>query len=311
MLGNMMGLLYITEGNFLISLLVSLFIVVCYYFIVQMLKKNKEYMANNSYMVPQSLFFLVFLVFGAISFVLMSHFLNIEMNAKQQIEQEADQKIQKVNSLAAIYDKRSEEDLQNYEGELTGKLKDYKNIRSNQLRNELSIEPYNIDEQVLAAPQFIDVPAIVDSKLQPFRIKVLAGQKMVSQLANAAGTYRSTFDNWDRMSLVNSYKNLNKYVADSYLKVNEKIKELPLDKTAIKLQMDQRQLPLNNPLELNKIYHPNYLIPALLVLLTHLFILIPFFTHRVRVYINSKNNSGKKGNLQSGTSQTSKGTIEL
>lgn len=311
MLGNMMGLLYITDGNFMISLLISLFIVVCYYFIVQMLKKNKEFMANRCYIAPQSLFFLVFLIFGAVSFVLMSHFLNIEMNAKQQIQQEADQKIQKVNSLAAIYDQRSEQALQNYEGELTGKLKDYKNTKSNQLRNELSLEPYNIDEQVLAAPQFIDVPAIVDSKLQPYRIKVVAGQKMVSQLANAAGTYRSTFDNWDRMSLVNSYKNLNKYVADSYLKVNEKIKELPLDKTPIKLKMDQRQLPLNNPLELNRIYQPNYLIPALLVLLTHVFILIPFFTYKVRVYQNSKGCFGTKGKLPNGSEQKTKGTIEI
>lgn len=33
MMGNFMGLLYITSGNYAISLLISLFIVVCYYFI--------------------------------------------------------------------------------------------------------------------------------------------------------------------------------------------------------------------------------------------------------------------------------------
>lgn len=300
MLGNMMGLLYMTDGNFMISLLISLFIVVCYYFIVQMLKKNKEVMVSKSYITPQSLFFLVFLIFGIVSFILMSHFLNIEMNAKQQIQQEADQKIQKVKELTAIYNQRSEEDLQNFEGELTGKLKEYKNSKSNQLRNELSLEPYNIDEQVLAAPQFIDVAAIVDSKLQPYRIKVTAAQKMISQLANGATVYKSIFENWDRMSLVSAYKNLNNYVADSYVKVNEKISKLPLEKAPIKLQMDQRKLPLNNPLELNKIYRPNYLIPALLVLLTHLFILIPFFTYKVRKYIKAKDNS-----------TTTKGTIEI
>ena len=42
MMGNFMGLLYITSGNYAISLLISLFIVVCYYFIIQVLKKNKE-----------------------------------------------------------------------------------------------------------------------------------------------------------------------------------------------------------------------------------------------------------------------------
>lgn len=300
MVGNMMGLLYITDGNFLISILISLFIVVCYYFIVQMLKKNKEVMANKSYMVPQSLFFLVFLIFGALSFVLMSHFLNIEMNAKPQIQVEADQKIKKVNELGTVYDQRSEEDLQNFEGELTGKLKAYKNTKNNQLRNELSLEPYSIDEQVLAAPQFIDVPAIVDSKLQPYRVKIIAGQKMVHQLNKGAASYKSTFDNWDRMALVSAYRNLNQYITDSYAKVNSKVKELPLDKTPIRLEMSQKQLPLNSPLELNKIYSLNYLIPGLLVLFTHLFILIPFFTYKVRKYIKTKDNL-----------TTNKGTIEL
>ena len=311
MLGNMMGLLYMTEGNFPISLLISLFIVVCYYFIVQMLKKNKEYMANNSYMVPSSLFFFVFLLFGLASFVFMSHFLNIELNAKPVIKKEAEEKIEKVTQLGDIYKQRSNEDLLNYEGELTGKLKSYKVTNSNQLRNELSLEPYKIDEQVLAAPQFISVPDVVNSKLQPYRLKVEADKKSINGIMKGSANYKSTFENWDRISLMSEYKNLNKYVIDSYAKVNEKIEALPLNNAPIVLNMDTHQLPLNNPLELNKLYKPNYLIPALIVLLTHLFILIPFFTHKVRVYVNSKNNTGKKGKSQNGGSQKSKGTIEL
>ena len=43
LLGNMFGMLYITDGNIAISLIGSLLIVVFYYFILQMLKRNKEY----------------------------------------------------------------------------------------------------------------------------------------------------------------------------------------------------------------------------------------------------------------------------
>ncbi|MFC6269439.1 hypothetical protein [Frigoriflavimonas asaccharolytica] len=310
MLGNMMGLLYITGGNFPVSLLISLFIVICYYFIVQMLKKNKEYMANNSYLVPSSLFFFVFLLFGFVSFILMSHFLNIEMNAKAQIQQEAEQKIEKVSMLGEIYSKRSDEDILNYEGELVGKLKSYKASKSNQLRNELSLEPYKIDAQVLAAPQFIDVSSLVDSKLQPYRLKIEASNKYIAEIIKGSVKYKSTFENWDRMSLSSSYKNLNKYVEDSYEKVNEKIKMLPLNNNPILLSVDNHQLPLNNPLELNKIYSPNYLIPALLVLITHLFILIPFFTHKIRVYVKPKSGSNDGDGKKNGELKTN-GTIEI
>ena len=69
MMGNFMGLLYITSGNYAISLLISLFIVVCYYFIIQVLKKNKEIMVNKKYATPASLFFIVFLVFVFVFFL--------------------------------------------------------------------------------------------------------------------------------------------------------------------------------------------------------------------------------------------------
>ena len=46
LIGNFMGLLYITEGNLALSLLGSLVLVVCYYFAVEQLKKNKEACAN-------------------------------------------------------------------------------------------------------------------------------------------------------------------------------------------------------------------------------------------------------------------------
>jgi asparagine N-glycosylation enzyme membrane subunit Stt3 len=122
MMGNFMGLLYITSGNYAISLLISLFIVVCYYFIIQVLKKNKEIMVNKKYATPASLFFIVFLVFGFVSFVLMTHTLNIELNFKKKIQEEADQKIEKVKQLSEIYNTRANDDLLNYEGNLTQKL---------------------------------------------------------------------------------------------------------------------------------------------------------------------------------------------
>jgi hypothetical protein len=170
MMGNFMGLLYITSGNYAISLLISLFIVVCYYFIIQVLKKNKEIMVNKKYATPASLFFIVFLVFGFVSFILMTHTLNIELNFKKKIQEEADQKIEKVKQLSEVYNTRANDDLLNYEGNLTQKLNAYKASKSNVIRNELSLEPYKIDEQILAAPAFIDATTLVDSKLQPYKL---------------------------------------------------------------------------------------------------------------------------------------------
>lgn len=283
MIGNFMGLLYITSGNYAISLLISLFIVVCYYFIIQILKKNKEIMVNKKYATPASLFFIVFFVFGFVSFVLMTHTLNIEFNFKKKIQEEANQKIEKVKQLADAYSTRANNDLLNFEGNLTQKLNAYKVSKSNILRNELSIEPYKIDEQILVAPSFIDAGTLVDSKLQPYKLKVENNKKNIDiTIVKSTASYKHGFDNWDRLSLMNNYKGLNEFVQKSYDFVNAKIAELPLDKEPLVLNLSDKQLPLNSPLELNKMYKPDFLMPALIIFFIHLFILIPFFTYKVR-----------------------------
>lgn len=289
MLGNFMGLLYTTNGNYAVSLLASLFVVVCYYFIIQFLKKNKEIIVNKKYMTPQSLFFLVFVFFGTVSFGLMVHTLNIELNFKEKIQKETDDKIANVKTLAEIYNQRSHDDILNYEGNLTKKLNDYKATKSNVLRNELNLEPYNINEEVLSAPAFINVSEIVDAKLKPYRLKIENNKKNIEKTITIPATaYKAKFDNWDRLTLMKDYEGLNDFIGKSYISVNTMLKELPLDKSQITYNSNTKNLPLDKPLELNKIYKADYAIPAIIIILIHLFILIPYFTYKITVGGGSK-----------------------
>jgi hypothetical protein len=94
------------------------------------------------------------------------------------------------------------------------------------------------------------------------------------------------------LSIVATYSKLNQYVDNNIRSINSKIAELPLNKTEIEVDFDRTQLPLNSPSKLNAIpeYKPNYLIPTILIILTHLFILIPFFTWRIVDYVKSNGN---------------------
>ena len=92
LIGNFLGLLYITDGNIVISMLSSMFLVVCYFFAILFLKKNKEQMMKHKFLHSSLLFWFFFIILGAASFFLMSHFITIEYQCKQQVQNEAKQK---------------------------------------------------------------------------------------------------------------------------------------------------------------------------------------------------------------------------
>lgn len=290
LIGNFMGLLYITEGNIALSLLGSLVLVVCYYFAVEQLKKNKEAMYRNNFLHKSAVFWLFFLVLSYVSFNLMAHFINVEYNCKNQIKAEATAKLNLVDSIAEVYKKRAKTDLANFEAEIKTKLLIYKNTNNNVLRNELVAEPYNVAASGLNNPTFINVNEVANAKVTPYATKIAANIKNIQKTINdARPKYQSVFYNWKRFSLVETYAKLNQYVEDNVTLINAKIAELPLDKSQIPKPHFQKQFPLNSPSELTILYKPNYWIPIIFIILTHLFLLIPFFTHKIKGYTgNSK-----------------------
>lgn len=287
LLCNFFGMLYITAGSMLLSLAISLVIVVCYYFVLQLLKRNKERMLNQGYLKSTaSLFFIVFVVFGLISYVFMIHLVNIEKNSKKAIQKEADEKVVLVKDLATQYDKRANESLQTFEALFKSKLQAYKNQRTNVLRNELGNPPFNLPEAILNSPSAsIDVSASTNAILNAYQVKYNNNHKLLDSLVfKKADGYNQIFQQWDRLSLATNYVALNDFVKSSVTLVNEKIKELPVDNEPIKVTTSDRNLPLDSPIALAKIYSPDYLLPLIIILIMHAFILIPYFTYRVREY---------------------------
>jgi hypothetical protein len=229
----------------------------------------------------------------------MSHFINIEYNCKDKIIAEATQKIKLVDSLSNTYKKRSKDDIQNFDAQLKTKLTAYKTTKNIILRNQLVREPFRVDNNVLSNPEFINVEAVANAKVNPYLLKINKNNENIQQtiLLNSK-KYQSVFDNWKRLSLMKTYTVLNNYVDQSSVLINSKIGELPLDKTPITISFNNQLLPLNNPSKLNKLFPPDYTLPLIIIVIVHLFILIPFFSYKVRGY---KNGTSKGGNRRLGT----------
>lgn len=248
---NFLALLYITEGNMAFSGLISFFIAALYYFTVELMRKNKEALIRQGFKHFSLLFIGFFLLLSLVSFILMSHFLNVEFNAKQKVQQEAKNKLQLVTDFVAKYEQRSKTDLDDYE-------------------SKLALE---------GKPQYMIIASV-----KPYQLKVANSKKYLdNELTKNNEKFNKVFQNWKRLSIMKTYTNLNEYVIQSKDLVNKKLAELPVDQSNIQLSnIPNNSLPLNNPFQLNKIYPPNYGLTIGLLLFLHIGILLSFFLSKTR-----------------------------
>jgi hypothetical protein len=245
---NFLALLYITKGNMAFSGLISFFITALYYFTVELMRKNKEALIRQGFKHFSLLFIAFFLMLSFVSFILMSHFLNVEYNAKEKVQLEAQQKLQLVSDFVAKYEKRSKTDLDDYGSSLN--------------------EPQNI----------------VIKKVGIYESKVVKSKKYLEkELTKNNEKFNLVFQNWKRMALMKTYSNLNLYIKQSLDIVNKKLAELPVDKSPIEISnIPNNTLPLNNPFELNKIYPPDYVFTFAILIFLHSGILLSFFLTKTR-----------------------------
>ena len=131
-------------------------------------------------------------------------------------------KDKQINTFSDIYANRAKTDMQNFESQLTNKLRAYVKSKSPTLKNQLMTAPYSIDAQVLATPQNIDVDDLVASRLIAVRSKIQDNQQEIDKRVNEANDYQRRFQQWNRLRVATEYKNLNTFVIDSYELLNKK-----------------------------------------------------------------------------------------
>ena len=252
-------------------------------------------MVTQHYKTPFSALFLIFGALAIGSFVLMSHALNVEMNAKPKVQAEVAQEIAQVEKLSSVYQERVKKNLQDYEGELTKLLSEYKKKRTATLKDALSTDPYTIDPQILASfSKNIDVAELAKAKIQPYRVKAQENEKDITTRITQAQQFNKAFEEWKWLRVTSDYKKLNQYITESYSLVNEKLSQLPMQEEPLTYAGAPKGFPLDSFWQLNKHYTPNYLIPLLVVVAIHLFILIPYFTYKVRAYVGKEENQEDK-----------------
>jgi hypothetical protein len=297
LISNFFGLLYITDGSIAFSAIGGVIIVIFYYFLVDLLKRNKEVLLKKKLMHFSLLFVFFFIAISGVSFILMSHFLNIEYNCKGAIKDDAYRKLDKMDNMLTIYKSRSATDIQDLDSRIKIKLSTYKSTPNSDLKKELVEAPYYVSESSLNNINSIEnTDSLANSIIKSTKTNIEKNiDELKSNISNKTANLRKVFNHWQRMSLVSAYDRLNNEVENTHKDVDAKLSKLPFDKRPTGIIPDSTKLPLNNPVRLNEKFAPDYTIPLVFIFLTHFLILIPFVLHKTRSYSSSSSNSIPSG----------------
>lgn len=251
LMGNFMGLLYILNGNAIFSLLASVVMTILYFFIIKYLIEMKEVMYREKFLHISSLLWLPLLLLSGLSFYLTSHFLNIE-NHKIEIQNEVNYKLALVESFIFSSKSRVNTNFQDYQIDLVKQGRNHDVAKS-----------------------------IIKAQRKPIDEGI---EKLNDSISSRNSDLKNVFYNWNYFSLVSDYNNLNNYIKSTLNSVNLILTKLPTDKSNLSLPNNLTSLPLNNPKEFKNQFPPDYMLPFLVILVTNIIILIPFFLQKIGVY---------------------------
>lgn len=295
--GNFMGLLYILEGNFALAFLGSLLLLILYIFIIRVLVEHKQEMRDRPFNHFSYIFWVFYLLLASASFLLLVHFVNIEYNAKDSIKESAFEKINVVDKALSDFEKEISIGRSTFETKFQRKLYDYKQTGDPGLYAELQRNPYDIDERFIRDREYINVNSTVNRYMGTLNEKADMDLKMTDSIMRKNNLkYQSVFNNWERLSLMDTYSGLNKYIDDTERDLNTRLNQFPFQTRDISIEYDKAMLPLNNPIQLINRYNPDFAIPVSVVLIIHFFLILPFVFKPIRVY--SKESKSKDASTE-------------
>ena len=273
---NYFGLLFIFNGSIIgiiLSLIFSIVIGVFCWFIKEKLIENKNINFKNKLINKFNLLWLIFIFIGLLNYLIISHIYNINFNYKVQIQKNVTEKLSSVQAYSNELNKRIVIDYQNL----------HNTIKQNKIKLNFSLNESNsLADNLTSAPR--------QQALNEWN-------KNDSIIKYNNLMFGKVFKDWQVTELVNNYNELIKYNDLNYNKINLLLSNLPIDKSALKEPNNKSKIPLNNPFKLNLLLSDglsDYLIPFLIILITHLIVLIPYFKIHKQFYHEGKEPKGAK-----------------
>jgi hypothetical protein len=276
LIASFLGLMYTLKGDVLISSLVSLVIIVIEYFLIEKFIKSKSEITKNKFSTLSIVLWSVYIILAIPISIFLLHALNVEINAKSEIQKVANAKINDLTNMSTAYRTTVDKNVTTLSILLDTKLTQYA-YGNYKLGSELKSSPYNISENELDLLDRSNVGTLVSTFTQAKSIKLLSPVDSIdTKNKNFIARYGGVFDGWSRLHLNYAFYELDNLLVDNYQSlVNFDSQNMGFVPTRFTYTYSVEETNMDKPFELFNKHKPYNLI--LVVLLFHLLILLPYF----------------------------------
>ena len=301
LIASFLGLMYILKGDVMISSLISLVIIVIQYFLIEKFIKSKSEITKNKFSVLSIMLWSMFLILAIPISIFLLHALNVEINAKKEIQAVANTKIADLNNMVKAFNTSVDGDHTRLSIELTTQLTIYAQEKDTARRSALAFllksKPYFLSATDLDLLDKSNVKPTVDNfiKARLLKFKNIVDSIQTSN-KNFVMRYGGVFDAWSRLHINYAFYELdnllkkNKQTLVNVYKANMDFKGASFD-----YSYNVEETNMTNPLELFNKHKPFYLFAV--IALFYVLILLPYFIEPVSgTYLTPKkgNQDGRK-----------------
>lgn len=296
LVASFLGLLYFLNGDIIISALVSCVIVVLQFFLIEQFIKNKAEITKRRFSLLSLMLWFFYLLLSVPMTLSLIHALNVEINAKKEIQSEANTKVQYLDDMVEAYNDSVDNYLNKLRVDLNTKLSAYVSSdpaspNRSSLEEVLKKEPYNFSDPGSLNNNNVQFNVTTTVDAIKGRLSEILENEVMPDIERYKSRYVPAFNNWSRLKLNLAMHELDTLLAGNNVKLSRNFSANTLGAGTFNFEYTSEDMLMDDPLALwNK--HKPYLL-LLFVLIFHILILLPYLMADVSGrYINSKKTGG-------------------
>lgn len=308
----LMGMVYVTKGNFVISIFVSLVPLLVFGGILIFIYREKTQRRTRQNYDNFTLEYLcvgLYVVAMLVSFPTIFHFVEIEFSLKNKIQNTGRDKVISIREMELKYRGEVDDEIKLFKTNVNSDLNNYilsegkdatsKAKLKEALGEAVSFERYETTSSEENKQDLeTQVKNVLASKEKTLQEKYNLAEKDTSELVKQKAKIRSQFEKWDRVEVPNSYTEIDKVYEKYKALLQEKMPTFSHTRRNFdEIEMDRAMSSLSNAPA------TRILLTFLAVLVAHLFVLSP--------YLFTKRPKYKGLKRKQSSSDTPKGAIEI
>ncbi len=293
LIGLFLGSMYAYDANLFVSIPLSFGLVTLLYYFSDFIIAEKMDRKKAGFKIGVKMLWLLFIVSAIPVNVLILHSLNVELHEKTEIQNIANQKINLLRQLKTDYTASYEGYLKVKKSVLTTDLDQLKRglmtIEQVANKNHVSVEFINsLDKTSLVAAENSVETALISYD----RKKFLRQDTMIFGNTNTYLEQKSQVINgWERFAVNNTLNDLDKYLPETYNKLNVFLQTNANSSLTYNKTVAEQKTLIAQPISL--LMKHLGISSIIILILTNLLLLAPYFLAPGKVYITGKKQNTK------------------